>query len=99
MSVLSSRYSISSHSSPESDIVIEGIYELFLSFDAIGIAYQSVSSNEELGHSTTIIDGWCVTEDGVSGNRLISSGDVENRIPGLEVLLEVIMLWDCAPRS
>ena len=71
----------------------------FLSFDAIGITYQSVSSNEELGQSTTIIDGWCVTEDGVGGNRLISPGDVENRIPGLEVPLEVIMLWNGASKS
>ena len=72
---------------------------MFLTFDAIRFAYQGVSANKELGHGTTIIDGWCVTEDGVSGNRLMSSGDVENRIPGLEVLLEVIMLWDCASKS
>ena len=71
----------------------------FLSFDAIGITYQSISSNQELGHGTTIIDGWCVTEDGVSGNSLISPGNVENRIPGLEVLLEVIMLWNGASKS
>ena len=72
---------------------------MFLSLDAIGITYQVVSSNEELGHSTTIIDGWCVTEDGVSGNSLISPGNVENRIPGLEVLLELIMLWNCSSKS
>ena len=35
----------------------------------------------------------------VSGNRLISSGDVEDRIPGLEVLLEAIMSWDGASKS
>ena len=72
---------------------------MFLAFDAIGITDQGISSNKELGHGTTIIYGWCVTEDGVSGNRLILSGDVENRIPGLEVLLEVIMLWNCASKS
>ena len=70
-----------------------------LGFDAIGITYQSISSNEELGRSATIIDGWGVTEDGISGNSLISPGNVENRIPGLEVLLEVVMLWDCSSKS
>ena len=72
---------------------------MFLAFDAINITYQGVSSNKELGHGTTIIYGWCVTEDGVSGNRFISYGDVEDRIPGLEVLLEVIMMWNGAAKS
>ena len=73
--------------------------KLFFGFDAIGITYQSILCNKELGHSTTTIEGWCVTEDGVSGNSLISPGNVENRIPGLEVRLEVIMLWDCSSKS
>ena len=89
----------SGHGSPESDIVIEGVDKLFLAFDAISITYQGVSSNKELGHGTTIIDGWGVTEDGISGNSLISSWDVEDRVPGLEMLLEVIMSWNGASKS
>ena len=78
---------------------LEGVYDLFLRFDAISIKYQGISSNKELGHGTTIFDGWCVTENGVSGNSLISSGDVEDRVPGLEMLLEIIMSWDGASKS
>ena len=87
------------HGSPESDVIIKGVYELFLGFDAISITYQGISSNKELGHGTTIIDGWGVTEDGVSGNILISSGNVEDRVPGFEMFLEVIMSWNGASKS
>ena len=51
-------------------------------------------TTEELGYGWTIINSRSVREDGVCCNSLTTSGDAENRIARLKVLLDVILgVW------
>ena len=64
---------------PVFDVIIKCVDELFLPLDAISITHQSILANKELCHGTSIINSRGVTENGVCGNRFISSGDIERQ--------------------
>ena len=65
--------------------------ELRGALDAIYITDQGVSTTETLGHCGSISNGWSIREDRVSDNSFISPRDVEDRISGFEMLLEIIL--------
>ena len=68
------------HSSSGLDVIIKCVDEWLLTFDPICITYQGICANKELCQGTSIIDSRGVAEDSVYYNRLISYGDIKNRI-------------------
>ena len=79
------------HGSPIPDVISQGVDELLGALDAICITDQGVSATEKLVHCGTISNGWSIREDCVSGNSFISPRDVEDRISGFEMLLEIVL--------
>ena len=79
------------HGSPIPDIISQGVDELLGALDAICITNQGVLATEKLGHGGSISNGWSIREDGVSGNSFMVPRDVEDRISGLEMLLEIVL--------
>ena len=71
------------------DIISQGVHELLGALDAICITDQGVSATEKLGHCGSISTGWSIIEDCVSGNGFISPRDVEDRISGFEMFLDL----------
>ena len=55
---------------------------------------KGIMPTRELGHGTSIFDSRGVTHVGVSGNRFISTRNVEHWIARFQVFLEVILGWD-----
>ena len=72
------------------NVVRQKVHKLHEVIDIIAITSQSVLSTRELGHGGVIINGWYVTHDSVSGDGFIAVRNVEDRIMGLEMFLEVI---------
>ena len=79
------------YGSPIADIITQGVDELLGALDAICITDQGASATEKFGHCGSISNGWSIREDYVSGNSFISPKDVEDRISGFGMLLEIVM--------
>ena len=76
---------------PIPDIISQGVDELLGSLNAICITDQGVSATEKLGHCGSISNGWGIREGCVSGNSFSLPGDIEDRISGFEMLLEIAL--------
>ena len=75
------------HGSPIPDIISQSVDELLGVLDAICIT----AATEKLGHCGSNSNGWSIREDCVSGNSFISPRDVEDRISGFEMPLEIVL--------
>ena len=79
------------HGSPIPDIISQGVDELHGTFDAIGITVQCISATQKLGNDGAICNGRSIREDCVSCNSFISPRDVEDRISGFKMHLEIVL--------
>ena len=79
------------HGSPIPHIISESAFELLGALDAIGITDQGVSATEKLSHGGAISKGWGIREDCVSCNSFVLLRDVEERIFGFRMLLEIVL--------
>ena len=73
--------------SPIPDIISQGVDELLGALDAICLTDQGVSATQNLA----IVDQSAMAGVSVSGNSFISPRDVEDRISGFEMLLEIVL--------
>ena len=78
------------------DAVREGVDKLLEVLDTIYITNQCSMSTEELSHGSAVINSQGVTHDCVSCNCLVALGNVEDRVVGLEVFLDVIIGKNCS---
>jgi hypothetical protein len=58
------------------DVIFQGVDKLFVGLNAIDVSDLSVSANKDNSSSGTIIDGWDIRIDIVTGNILLTAKDV-----------------------
>ena len=79
------------HGSPIPDNMRQSVDEWLHALDAIGITDQGVSTTEKLSHGGAISKGCGIREDCVSCNSFILPRDVDDRISGFKMLLEIVL--------
>jgi hypothetical protein len=55
------------------DVVFQSVYKLFVCLNAIDISDLGASANKENSRSGTILDGWDIRVDNVTGNILLTA--------------------------
>ena len=68
-------------------VILKGVDELLGRLDAINVSNQGITTNKDLSNLATMVNSRGVREDGVSGDGFMSSWEVKDRVPGLEVFL------------
>ena len=74
------------HSSPEPDVIFQGIDKLFGRLHGVDTSDQRIFANKELGHCDTRVNSWSIREDFVCNNSFISSMNVKCWKLGIEML-------------
>ena len=75
-------------SAAATDVILESVRDLLLSFHGMDIADAGGGAAVELGHGSAIVNGGDVRKDGIGGDIFITSGDIESRVRRAEPLAE-----------
>ena len=70
------------------NVVLQRVDELFIRLHSIHIADERLCANKELGAGGSIINGRNIRIDGVSGDQLITSGNIKRWIGRLIMFLK-----------
>jgi len=73
------------HGSPFLDVILQCGNKFAVRLNPIGIGDQTLGADEDLRACGTIVNGWCVRENGISCDRFIASVNIDSGKARLEV--------------
>ena len=79
------------HGSAAAKVVFQGADELAVCFHGVDVGNQCFNSDKDLSNCGAAVDGRGIGVDGVCGNRLTSSMNIERREARFEVLAERVL--------